>query len=77
MELKILGTGCKKCRLLEQHTRQAVEKLGLEADIEKVEDIAAISEYNILQTPALVVDGEVRVSGKIPSARDIVKLLSE
>jgi small redox-active disulfide protein 2 len=75
MELKILGTGCKKCKQLEANTREAVAKLGIEANIEKVEDIQKIMEFGVMGTPALVVDGEVKISGKLAKAKEIEKYL--
>lgn len=75
MELKILGTGCKKCKQLEANTREAVANLGIEANIEKVEDIQKIMEFGVMGTPALVVDGEVKISGKLAKAKEIEKYL--
>nr|WP_321451707.1 thioredoxin family protein [uncultured Carboxylicivirga sp.] len=66
MEIKVLGTGCKKCKTLEAVTKQAVEELQLEATVEKVEDIQKIMSYGIMQTPGLVVDGKVVLSGQLP-----------
>ncbi len=66
MEIKVLGTGCKKCKTLEAVTKQAVEELQLEATVEKVEDIQQIMSYGIMQTPGLVVDGKVVLSGQLP-----------
>ncbi len=77
MEIKVLGMGCKKCKLLEKHAKKAVEALGIEATVEKVEDPAVFSDYNVMQTPALVVDGEVKVKGRVPSAKKLQKILAE
>ncbi|MCU4164085.1 thioredoxin family protein [Carboxylicivirga caseinilyticus] len=66
MEIKVLGTGCKKCKTLEAVTKQAVEELQLDAVVEKVEDIQQIMSYGIMQTPGLVVDGKVVLSGQLP-----------
>ena len=77
MEIKVLGTGCKKCNELEQATREAVAALGIDANIEKEEDIMKIMEYGVMRTPALVVDGKVLVSGKAPNAEEIKKLLAK
>jgi small redox-active disulfide protein 2 len=71
MEIKILGTGCPKCRKLERLTRDVVEESGIPATISKEEDIVRIMEYGILATPGLVVDGKVVVSGRIPSKQEI------
>jgi small redox-active disulfide protein 2 len=73
MKLEILGTGCAKCRKLEELTKEAVKDMGIEADIVKVQDIKAIMSYGVMMTPALVVDGEVKVAGKIPSLNEIKK----
>ncbi len=76
MEIKILGTGCPKCKTLEKATREVVEKAGIQATITKVEDIMKIMEYGILHTPGLVVDGKVIFSGRVPSNKELTDLLS-
>ena len=75
MKIKVLGPGCKNCETLEQRTRQALDGLGLDAEIEKVTDYGEIAGYGVLKTPGLVVDEQVVVSGKVPSARAIADLL--
>lgn len=75
MEIKILGSGCAKCKTLEKLTREAVEKNGIDANITKVEDIAQIMRYGVMVTPALVIDGKVEIKGRIPSAEEIKQLL--
>jgi small redox-active disulfide protein 2 len=75
MEIKILGTGCAKCKTLEQLTKEVVSKNNIDATITKVEDIIEIMKYNILTTPALVIDGKVVSKGRIPSTEEIKKLL--
>ncbi len=75
MEVKVLGPGCKKCQLLEDHTKKALEELGIRADFEKVSDIDTIVEYGVMSTPALMVDGEVIFSGGVASTKKIKKLL--
>jgi small redox-active disulfide protein 2 len=77
MKLEILGTGCPKCMKLEELTRKAAFELGVEADISKVKDIKAIMNYGVMITPALVVDGEVKVAGKVPSVEEIKKMISK
>ena len=77
MEIKVLGTGCKKCKTLEQTTRQAVEELGVNAAIEKVEDIQKIMEYGVMQTPGLVVNGKVVLTGKVPKVAEVKLLITE
>ncbi|WP_291857041.1 thioredoxin family protein [Marinilabilia sp.] len=76
MDIKVLGTGCPKCKTLEKLTRDAVEELGLDANITKVEDIMDIMQYNVARTPALVVDGKVLVKGSLPSYDALKKMLS-
>lgn len=77
MEIKVLGTGCAKCKSLEKVTRQAAEELQLEADIEKVEDIQKIMSYGIMRTPGLVVNGKVVLSGKVPKVSEVKDILSQ
>jgi small redox-active disulfide protein 2 len=76
MEIKILGPGCAKCNTLEHLTRDVVEKNGIDATVTKVEDIMEIMKYNIMTTPALVIDGKVVIKGRIPSAEEIKQLLT-
>ncbi len=76
MDIKVLGPGCPKCKTLEKLTRDAVEDLGIEANIEKVEDIMDIMKYNVMKTPALVVDGKVVIKGSVPSYDALKKMLS-
>ncbi|OJV66711.1 MAG: hypothetical protein BGO41_04615 [Clostridiales bacterium 38-18] len=75
MTIKVLGTGCDKCKKLEKHTQQAVEELGLEATVEKVEDIGKIIGYGVMQTPALVVDEKVRSTGKLLTVEEVKAIL--
>lgn len=75
MVIKVLGTGCAKCKKLEANTKKAVEKLGIDATIEKVEDIQDIMAYGVMSTPALVVDEEVKIFGKLASPKEIMGLL--
>jgi small redox-active disulfide protein 2 len=77
MEIKILGPGCPKCKTLEQLTRDVVSKNGIDATITKVADIMEIMKYNIMTTPALVIDGKVVVKGRVPSAEEIKQLLTK
>ncbi len=74
-KLQILGTGCAKCAKLAETTQQAAESLGLAYEMEKVTDLRKIMAFGVLSTPALVVDGVVKVSGKAPSLEEIIKLL--
>lgn len=75
MEIKILGTGCPKCKTLEKLTREAVSELGIDADIFKEEDIVNIMNYGILMTPGLVINGKVALNGRLPSVKEIRELL--
>ena len=77
MEIKVLGTGCSKCKSLEKLTYQVVEELGINADVFKVEDIVEIMQFGVMSTPALVVDGEVVVKGKVPSVADLKQILTK
>jgi small redox-active disulfide protein 2 len=75
MEIKVLGTGCARCKSLEKVAIQAVEELSLDATVEKVEDIQKIMEYAVMRTPALVVDEKVVMSGQVPSVAQLKELL--
>jgi small redox-active disulfide protein 2 len=74
--LQILGTGCPKCKKLSENAEVAAKSLGLEYRMEKVTDIQAIIGFGVMSTPALAVDGVVKISGKVPSADEIRKILS-
>jgi small redox-active disulfide protein 2 len=75
VKVKVLGSGCPNCRKLEAVTREAAGASGIEAEIEKVTDINAILSYDILATPALVIDGKVVASGRIPTRSEIQQWL--
>ncbi len=75
-KIEILGTGCPKCKKLDELTREAAGQLGLDCQIDKVEDIQQIMAYGIMMTPALVIDGEVKITGKVPSVDELKKLIS-
>ncbi len=75
MKIEILGTGCSKCKALEEATKQAVAQSGKFAQIEKVEDIMKIMEYGVMSTPGLVIDGKVVSTGKLLSVPEIVDLI--
>lgn len=77
MEIKILGTGCPKCKTLEKLTREVVEQNGIDATVTKVEDIYQIMKYGVMTTPALVVNEKVEIKGKIPSADEIKQVLTK
>lgn len=76
MNIKILGTGCPNCQLLEQNTKEALKQLEMEATVEKITEIQEIMSYGIMSTPALVVDEAVLVAGMVPSVNDIKEKLS-
>ena len=71
MQIKILGTGCAKCQRLEQLTREVVAELGIEAEFDHVRDMKMIMAYPVMTTPALVINEEVNVSGRMPSKDEI------
>ncbi len=77
MEIKILGTGCAKCKALEKATNEAVAKTGVNATVIKVEDIVEIMQFGVMTTPALVVDGEIAVKGRVPSIDELSKILTK
>lgn len=74
--LQILGTGCAKCEKLAAATEQAAKELGVAYELVKIKDIVQIMQMNVMTTPALAVDGVVKVSGKIPSVADIKKMIA-
>lgn len=76
MKIKVLGTGCAKCKSLEKVTRQAVEELSMDATVEKVEDIQKIMEYAVMRTPALVIDEKVVLSGRLPKLSEMKEILN-
>lgn len=76
MKIEVLGTGCPKCKTLEKATRDVVAENGIDATVTKVEDIMEIMTYNVLTTPALVVDGKVVVKGRVPSAEELKEILT-
>jgi small redox-active disulfide protein 2 len=75
MIIKVLGGGCANCKKLEEHAKQAVQELGLDVTIEKVQDMKDILGYGVMKTPALVVDEKVKVMGRVPTAEEIKKYL--
>lgn len=77
MEIKILGTGCTKCKSLEKLTREVVEQNHIQATIIKVEDIMEILNYGVMSTPAIVIDEKVVIKGRVPSSGELVELLSK
>ena len=76
MEIKVLGTGCARCKSLEKITTKAVEELNLDATVEKVEDIQKIMEYAVMRTPALVINEKVVMSGQVPKIAEMKEVLT-
>ena len=77
MEIKVLGTGCPKCKTLEKATRDAVSELGIDASVTKEEDIMKIMGYGVMRTPGLVVNEKVVASGRLLSVEEIKELLTK
>lgn len=76
-KIQILGTGCPKCQKLTENARAAADQLGVEYEIEKITDLSEITKFGVMITPALAVDGQVKVAGKLLSAEDIKPLIKE
>ena len=77
MNIKVLGTGCSKCKSLENATREAVAEMGIVAEVEKIEDIVKIMQYGVMRTPALVINEKVVISGSLPSVSAIKELIAK
>ena len=75
MQILILGPGCTRCKTLAQYTAQAVKELGVPAEITKVTDLKQIMALGVMMTPALAVDGKVKLAGRVPTVEEIKKLL--
>jgi len=75
MKIEVLGSGCPKCKQLYENVQEALRATGKEAEVIKVEDIRKITEYGIMMTPGLVVDGEVKTVGKLLSAEEIITII--
>jgi len=75
MKIEILGTGCPKCKKLEENTRKALEETGKKAEVIKITDINEIIEKGVMTTPAIMIDGKVKASGRIPDVEEIKKWL--
>jgi small redox-active disulfide protein 2 len=76
MDIKILGSGCAKCEKLEAAARAAADQLGIDADFDKVTDPAEIASWGVMATPALVIDDDLVLSGRVPSSDEVKALLS-
>jgi small redox-active disulfide protein 2 len=77
MKIQILGTGCPNCKKTAANAEKAVKSLGIDTEIVKVQDIEEIMKYGIMMTPALAIDGEVKVSGRVPSPDQITEWIKE
>ena len=74
-KLQVLGTGCPKCRKLTENAQAAIQEMGLDCDVEKVTDVNEIMKFGVMMTPALAVDGQVKIVGKVASREEIKTLL--
>lgn len=77
IEIKVLGSGCANCVKLAEYAKEAVAELGLQASIEKVEDMQQILSHGVMRTPGLVVNNEVKVSGRLPKPEEVKDILAE
>jgi len=77
MEIKILGSGCMKCKTLEKNVLEALKELVIEADVAKVTDINKIVEYNVMMTPGLVINGKVKAFGRVPGKDEIKNIIQD
>ncbi len=77
MDIKVLGTGCPKCKALEKAVRNSVAELNIQADVSKVEDIMEIMKYGVMRTPALVINEKVVLSGRLPDGKELKNLLTQ
>ena len=75
MLIQVLGTGCTKCKTLHEMVKKAVQETGVDAEVEKVEDIQQIMAFELIMTPGLVINGEVKAAGRLPSVEEIKKLI--
>ncbi|TGE33139.1 thioredoxin family protein [Desulfosporosinus sp. Sb-LF] len=77
MDIKILGSGCSNCAKLEKVTKEVIAQLGIEAHVEKVEDMQKIMSYGVMSTPALVINGVVKLVGKVPNKARLIEILEK
>jgi small redox-active disulfide protein 2 len=75
MKIQILGTGCAKCNSLAEQAKAAADKLGLDYELVKVTNLGEIASFGVMMTPALAIDGEVKLAGKVPGAAELEKIL--
>lgn len=76
MKIEILGTGCAKCKKLYEETLKAVEQKGISAEVKKVEDVMAIARRGVMRTPALSIDGDIKIIGRVADSKEIGELLA-
>jgi small redox-active disulfide protein 2 len=76
-QITVLGPGCRRCEQLAAATKEAADQLGIDYELEKVTDVAKLADYSVMMTPGLVVDGEVKSQGKVPSLEEIKAMLAE
>jgi len=77
MKIEILGTGCPKCKKLNELTKEVIQELGVSAEIKKITNINDIIDYGVMVTPAIVIDGDVKIAGKIPGKQEITDWINE
>ncbi len=77
MKIEILGTGCPKCKKLNELTKEVIQELGISAEIKKITNINDIIDYGVMVTPAIVIDGDVKIAGKIPGKQEITDWINE
>lgn len=77
MKIEILGTGCPKCKKTKETIEKVLKQTGVEAEVVKVEDIEKILSYGVMVTPAVVIDGDVKLAGKVPDEKDVRKWISK
>ena len=77
MKIEVLGTGCPKCKKTYENAEKAIKELGIEAELVKVYDSVEIAKRGVLETPALVIDGEIKIAGRVPSKEEIKELLKK
>ena len=77
MEIKVLGSGCSKCQSTEKNVKEALAESGLDAQVDKVTDVMEIAKYGVFMTPAVIIDGKVKSSGKIPDTEEIKKWIEQ
>lgn len=75
MKIEILGSGCPKCKITEEIVKKVVKKLGMKVEVGHVYDLDKITEYGVMMTPAIAIDGEVKIEGKIPTEEEVEKII--